>query len=342
MSSSLDTRAGCNAPRFVPGDTRGHYESYFQRANHPTRGLGFWIRYTLTIPRGRPDAGVAELWAIYFDAERGRISASKQSHRLAEWSTSDAPFVLRIGEAELTDGSLRGAARDAAHDIAWSLDYASPDPPLLLLPARLYGGGFPKAKSLVGSPNAVYRGRLVVDGEAIDVDGWVGSQNHNWGQRHTDQYAWGQVAGFDDDAHSFLECVSARIGVGPWRSPALSMLVLRLDGLEYRLNTLWSALRAHAQIEGLSWHFSAANAGARVTGHIHADAEAFVALRYGNPPGGHKLCMNSKIAACDLVLETAAGARRTLRCRDRTAFELLGHEPPRDSRGPTTPGRPAP
>jgi len=31
----LDGRDACNAVRFVQGDDRGHYESYFLRANHP-------------------------------------------------------------------------------------------------------------------------------------------------------------------------------------------------------------------------------------------------------------------------------------------------------------------
>jgi hypothetical protein len=43
----------------------------------------------------------------------------------------------------------------------------------------------------------------------------VGSQNHNWGSRHTDHYAWGQVAGFDDDPDAFLELSTARVRVGP-------------------------------------------------------------------------------------------------------------------------------
>lgn len=29
----------------------GHYESFFQRANHPTRPLAFWIRYTIFSPK---------------------------------------------------------------------------------------------------------------------------------------------------------------------------------------------------------------------------------------------------------------------------------------------------
>src|SRR5216684_6562518 len=61
----------------------GHYESYFQRANHPTRPLAFWIRYTIFSPRRRPNEAVGELWAIWFDGERDRIVAAKEDVPLA-------------------------------------------------------------------------------------------------------------------------------------------------------------------------------------------------------------------------------------------------------------------
>jgi hypothetical protein len=331
--ASFDERGAWNAVRFRAGDTRGHYESHFQRANHPTRPLAFWIRYTLTVPRARPEDAVGELWAIYFDGERGRISATQERFPLAQCEISASPFALRVGQATLTQGALHGAAVEGAHAIRWQLEYDSPEPPLLLLPRGLYDGGFPRAKSLVGSPNAHFRGALEVDGAKVDVAGWLGSQNHNWGERHTDRYAWGQVAGFDDDENSFLECASARVRVGPWRTPWLSVLVLRVQGEEYRLNSVWTAVRARARVAPYDWHFETGRPGLRIQGRIHAPAEAFVALRYTDPPGGYKRCMNSKIASCELSVERAGKPALLLRSRCRAAFELLDDEAPPRSAG---------
>jgi hypothetical protein len=52
-------RAAWNRCRFRPDDPGGHHESYVQRANHPSRPLAFWMRYTVFRPKGRP--GVREL-----------------------------------------------------------------------------------------------------------------------------------------------------------------------------------------------------------------------------------------------------------------------------------------
>jgi hypothetical protein len=66
----------------------------------------------------------------------------------------------------------------------------------------------------------------------------------------------------------------------------------------------------------------------RIRGRIEAPASSFVGLRYGNPPGGEKICLNSKLARCELALEETGRAPRSLRCESRAAFEILTDEPP--------------
>ena len=54
----MGEREAWNGARFEPADAGGHYESWFQRANHPTRREAFWIRYTVFSPAGRPEDAV--------------------------------------------------------------------------------------------------------------------------------------------------------------------------------------------------------------------------------------------------------------------------------------------
>jgi hypothetical protein len=49
-------------------ESGGHYESFYLRANHPTRPLAFWLRYTIFSAQTEgPKEG--ELWAVVFDGE---------------------------------------------------------------------------------------------------------------------------------------------------------------------------------------------------------------------------------------------------------------------------------
>src|SRR4051812_36609780 len=154
---------GClNWTRYTPGQTQGHYESFYQRANHPTRPLAFWIRYTVFSPAQRPADAVGELWFVLFNGETWQHVVAKQEYPIVDCAFDQEAFAVRVGDATLGPGSLAGAVSGKGGvEVGWDLAYTSDQPPLYLLPRRLYRGGFPKAKSLVGSPLARYDGELV-------------------------------------------------------------------------------------------------------------------------------------------------------------------------------------
>ncbi len=316
--------AQVNWSTFDPASTRGHYESYYLRANHPDRPLAFWIRYTLFCPVGRPGEAIGELWAIVFDGESGAHASAKSELPMAECSFARHGFAVRVGAATLDAGTLRGSAGD----IAWDLTYGGESAPLFLLPARLYRGGFPKAKSLVPRPLARFSGELRVDDRTIVVDDWRGSQNHNWGSRHTDHYAFGQVAGFDNAPDSFLEVATARNRIGPLWTPALTPLVLRHRGREHALNSVARSARAKATISATRWTFATVSDAVAVSGTVTAAPDAFVHLRYANPPGGFKHCHNTKLARCEVtVTDRATGSTEVLVSAHGGLFEILDDHP---------------
>jgi hypothetical protein len=317
-----------NCARFRPGGSGGLYESYFLRANHPQRPLAFWIRYTVFSPKGRPEEAIGELWAAYFDGERGRNFAAKSEVPVDRCSFSARALAVKIAQSELTGNALTGSAGQGPACISWDLAYGAGMPPLFALPAGKYKGSFPKAKTLVGMPLARFEGVLRVGAETVRIEDWTGSQNHNWGSRHTDAYAYGQVAGFDNAPGSFLEVASARLKVGPFWTPLLTPLVLRHEGREYAFNTVLQALRARAAYDYFAWRFKSRNGPVEIEGEIAAPAGAFVGFRYYNPPGGLKYCINSKIASCTLRLRDCRASKpETLHTAARAAFEILAEEP---------------
>jgi hypothetical protein len=198
---------------------------------------------------------------------------------------------------------------------------------LFLFPLAFYDRRLPKAKALVGFPMAVFNGNLVVNDQEVPVQDWVGSENHNWGSGHTDHYAWGQVAGFDNSPQSFLELATARLRIGPFWTPYMTLMVLRHNGKEYRLNSLMRSFRAKASIDYFRWKFSSEDATIAMDGTISASAEDFVGLKYYNPPGGVKHCLNTKIASCRLTIrrknERGAAPVEVLETTSRAAFEIL-------------------
>jgi hypothetical protein len=263
------------------------------------------------------------LWFFFLVVDREQRLGLNQPPPLAGCGFGSDALLARVGDATLADDGLAGSVRSATHAVAWDLRYDGGGSPLLLLPAGLYDRGFPKAKALVGQPRAVFAGSVTVDDVRQSIDGWVGSQNHNWGSRHTDRYAWGQVAGFDGAPDAFLECATAQVRVGPLWTPALTLVALRIGDETLALNGLGRALRARGRVDGLDWRFASADRGVAVEGRISAPAARFVGLTYRNPPGGTKICLNSKLATCELAVRRDGHAPLVLRTADRAAFEIL-------------------
>jgi len=325
MATAVSTRHDLSywqGARYYQGQSRGHYESWFLRANHPTRKVAFWIRYTIFAPRGRPQDAIGELWAIHFDGERRLIRAAKSEIPIGDCDFAPRGLDVRIGGATLKVGELRGGA-SGAHSIGWTLTYRDGGAPMIFLPERAYAAPFPKAKALCTRPQVVFDGELDVDGESIVIDGWTGSENHNWGSRHTDTYAWGQVVGFDDAPEAFLECATARLRLGPLWTPPMTIVCLRFGGHDYRLNSRLQPLLARGAWKDCDWRFDTAQAGVRIHGRVHATPDDFVSLTYYNPPGGTHTCLNSKLAACEVTLERTGEPSVTLATRHRAAFEIL-------------------
>src|SRR5215469_17759340 len=236
-TESANARLHVNDTRYRPGTSDGHYESFFVRANHPTRPLALWIRYTVFSPRHHPEQAMGELWAIAFDGESEHHIAVKQEVPFAACTFDPSHFSVRVGDARLEAGKLAGAAASGGHSLRWDLQYSGDSAPLFLLPLDAYARPQPPAKALVGLPLALFSGELVVNDAVWQIAEWVGSQNHNWGTRHTDHYAWGQVAGFEGAPETFLEVITARRRLGPLWSPFVTLLVLRHDGEDIALNS---------------------------------------------------------------------------------------------------------
>lgn len=316
-----------NFTRYKIGQKNGHYESFFQRANHPDEPKAFWIRYTIFSPKNNSGNAIAESWAIFFDGKEKKHIAVKNEIPLGKCIFANSRFNVKVGDSILRHGFLSGNVKSGENSVGWNLNYSGNSQPLFVLSKNLYQKKFPKAKLLVGLPLAEYNGNLIVNGKEIEIKNWIGSQNHNWGVKHTDHYAWGQVAGFDNFPESFLEVATARLKF--WRvwTPFFTLLVLRHKGREFRLNTILQSLRAYGRFKYFAWDFNSTDENISISGTIFSEPDDFVGLKYYNPPGGIKHCLNTKIASCKLIVkwknENGKITEDILQTNNRAAFEIL-------------------
>ncbi|UXA20919.1 hypothetical protein KXD98_19385 [Mycobacterium sp. SMC-4] len=295
-----------------------YYESRFVRANDPDTARALWLRQTLLLPTAGEPA--ADVWVMVFDPSGHR--AVKQQFGVSEADFAD-DWTTRIGSAALDDAAAFGVLTDARWDLTIT---ASGQQPVRVLTDRAYRARFPTAKTTVRDPLARFDGHLDVTGRRIDVKGWKGSVNHNWGTQHTPAYAYGQVCGFDEAPESTLEIVTARAALGPVLLPGVTLFVFRHEGQQFAVRTITASLLSHGHYQPFTWTFGARVGEQMIEGEISTVPADVIGLTYTDTHGGVKYCYNSAIAQCRMQVAGKAFARAELNST-RAMFEILTDDP---------------
>jgi hypothetical protein len=292
------------AARFPAVPARaGHYESFYLKLCHPSEPLGAWIRYTVHKRPGAAPNG--SLWFTLF--EPGGPRAAKLT--LPRPETGDGGW-LRVGEARIGSDGARGSVGGAE----WELSLEAAEAPLLHLPAAwMYRAPLPRTKLLSPAPAARFSGRLVVDGRAIDVDGWRGMAGHNWGSQHAERWIW--LHGLTPDG-DWLDAAVGRIRLGPVTTPWVANGALSIAGDRYALR------RARVTEYPDRCTFRLSGRGVEVRGTVEAPRGRFVGWIYADPDGSEHHTVNCSIADMRLRVSRRGGASSELVVDGSAAYEL--------------------
>lgn len=303
----------------------GHVESYFLRANHPTRPLALWLKATILAPLHGP--AVAESWFIWFDGEKNTTFAQKQTTPYSSASFADESIQVAGTHFELrasgtAKGTTTGAQGTARFDLSWKKDESPIAQPLSLFPLRILRmGPFPKSKLNTPFPSLRFSGTVELPSGTQTVSDWPGMQGHNWGKEHTFEYAWGQCLFPADDA--MAEGFSARVRVAGRVLPRLSGLVVRKGGRTYHFDTLVDAWRQRAEVSSDRWLVSLRSNDGEATLEMDASKRPMACLGYDNPDNERSFCFNSKLARATLTVRPADGASFTCTSEHGAALEFL-------------------
>ncbi len=347
--SVFNTFDDFNRVRFDAAKNSGHVESYFLRANHPSKRLAIWLKATLF--HEQQNETRADVWCTFFDGESAtpRIWAQKVSVPYAK-ALFSRPNNLEVGPAKFSfeeggvcSGELPGNDDSARGPCSWrftlALEHSSLAKPSCILPhTALLSAPLPKFKLVTPMPLLRIQGSIDVFGETFELNHWRGMQGHNWGSEHSFEYAWGQAHFSDRDADDNIICsveaFSAKLRLLGRVTPFLSALVVRHGGLEYRFDKLVDLWRQKPQVDhdALSWTLRMRGSDGEAQLKMQARPEEMVCLGYPNPGGRLSYCMNSKLAKVELRVNPDTGTGFAYTTDHGGAFELLRDTP--DSRFP--------
>jgi hypothetical protein len=309
------------APRWQtvpPG--RGHYESYYLRAVHPTRPRGVWIRYTVSVAPGGQPGG--ELWFTFFDRDAPRPRAVRMA---AGEPTTDGGAWIRLDGSTFGEAGIVGEVRSTECSASWSLRSTSAEPPLQHLPRDwMYRARLPRTKLLSLTPATVLDGTLEVDGESISVAGWPGMLGHNWGEQHAAQWIWLHGLAFEGAGpDSWLDVAVARVRLGPITTPWIANGAVSLGGVRIPLGGLARRVAVVADDDHCVLRLPGRDG--TVTATAAAPAGAFVEWDYAGPEGSGHRVVNCSVADLAVRVERSGESPVELTAPHRAAYELGGH-----------------
>jgi hypothetical protein len=309
-------------PRFpAVAQAKGHYESFYIRACHPTEPLGVWIRYTVHKRPGAAPRG--STWFVLFDA-------AAEAPIVSKFTTDDvdAPggHYIRIGTSTFRPDVAEGEAlSDQAHP-RWRIVVESDEQPWPYLPADwMYRAPVPRTKAESPYPAARFEGEIELDlpqggHRHVEIVGWRGMVGHNWGAEHAERWIWTQGLLFDGAENAWFDATLGRIKIGPLTTPWVANAVVALDGELHRLGGPGRRTEVRERPDGAE--FTIGGKGLKVRGRVGAERKDFVGWVYADPDGPEHNTVNCSIAEMTLTVERSGGAPVELHTPHGAAYEL--------------------
>jgi hypothetical protein len=298
----------------------GHYESFYIKACRPGGGQGIWIRHTVhKRPGAEPNASI---WFVSFDREAGGPRATKVTVPASALSAPVGSWI-RVGDAEIGPGRASGSVATDAVEASWDLDFAGDAAPCKYLPSdRLYETRLPKTKFVAPFPDARFDGRLVVDGEEVEIASWPGMIGHNWGTEHAERWVWLEGTGFEGSPDTYFDAGAARIKLGPWTTPWVPSGMLMLDGEPHRLGGFGHIRSASIDATPEACTFVLPGKDITVRGRVSAPKKDFVGWIYADPKGPEHNTINCSVSDLELTIERPGQPSRELTLSAGAAYEF--------------------
>ena len=240
---------------------------------------------------------------MLFDREAEGPRATKATVPAGELS-APADGWIRVADAEIGPGRARGAVGGDNLTAAWDLSFSGDAEPCKYLPSdRLYETRLPKTKFVAPYPDARFDGRLEIDGETIELDGWPGMIGHNWGTEHAERWVWLEGSGFADSPGTYFDAGAARIKLGPWTTPWVPSGMLMLEGEPHRLGGFGHIRGATIEESAGECRFVLPGKDVVVRGRLSAPKKDFVGWVYADPDGPEHNTINCSVADLELTVE---------------------------------------
>ena len=316
-----------NLSGLAPG-SQGHVESWFVKLNPPGDGpRALFIKFTLMRPLPGGGEGHGAVWAVWsVHGHPEATVAAKRVFPLSHVFLDADQFRVTMGDCALSAGRATGRVEGPGGTIAFDLTWPIDGPSWRHLP---YGLAYDRVVPLnkISSPafTRAVDGGVTVNSTHVVVQGAPGMQGHNWGRRHPPAWAWAHANAFRGHGpDTVVEAISLRPSVGGVVVP-LVVARVRAPGVDLAFNDFVTHVATRSEWQpGRWWEFIVRGPTHRLEGRFRAPVEEYTGLRYPNPNGVDRLCVNTNLADAEVELRRGHGplAKTVLRLEAQASAAL--------------------
>jgi len=317
-----------NRPRW-DGTTPRFYEVWYFIFTDRATGDGVWIRYTVLNPLASDPAAGATLWLGYTcAADPDRNIAISRTYKLPDFAIAPGAFDLRIGEATLREGALRGSFEAEGRSVGWDLAYVPNVTPHYFFGPRLRRLAERRSSATVPNPQIELAGTVRIDGRVLHVRG-PGHQAHHWGSERAPRWLWGHCSAFVEDDRAIVELLAPQL---PGGATPTFVTLHTADGVTACTGGV-GLLRNRASAGLGFWQFTGHRGRTRIVVDITVDPRRVQKFVYTSTRLRLSDCWNTQTADC--LVRVYEGRHRhealarVLHARGTAAAEVHDERPER-------------
>lgn len=241
------------------------------------KGLGFWLRYTLSYE-------ASSLWLSVFNngAVKGlRVRYSRDLFKMKGLNIelSNSKFSLERAEAK-------------SKAFSWDLSIKSIDGkynPLPLL-VRLVR----RDKYLLVTPLAVFNGYVDIENEHYDIKDHAGMIGLIESRRELSEWGWAHCSGFNENSKYWIDILITRLGSGH-----IAIGLLKLDKLYNIGGVMGRKFDGSLGLNGINWSFRLGHYSIYMK--VASEPSSMIIAEYEDPEG-LRYCHNTEIGNMELLI----------------------------------------
>lgn len=275
---------------------------------------------------------IAEVCASHFHHEIRAVKQSWDIHELQPTGNSG----FRMGpcsfnfDAQTQTGRTQGIVVSKGHELSWDLTFKPRHQAHFNVIPKTFR--HPSMQAVTVGEDFLFSGTTQTGGVSTTWTNAPGKQSHLVGKQNFRSWIWAHCNTFSNTTETvILEAFTTQSDTSKLLRdqliPSQTSFYIHYQGKDYRLNSLWTALRAKSKRSLQTWEFSVETEDLRFTGKWTIQAKDLIGQTLEDTDGALLNLNQTGLAQCELFVYRKGKLEASLKSDQRASIEFASTDP---------------